>query len=188
MTAMAIEARVPAMNMVRDAALCEKLFDTLRAATFDGVGITRESFGPSESRALDIVENAARECGLATERDAGGNLVATLAGTQAGLPFLACGSHLDLSRKAAITTAAPASLRTGRAADEARRLCTSANIKPFGLRGRKAPGSARPMGSSALFGRLTPDDLASPHAVTGRSLPIACAMPARHRPHAGEPC
>lgn len=39
-----------------DVMLCEDLFGALRAATFDGVGITRESFGAGESIALDIVE------------------------------------------------------------------------------------------------------------------------------------
>ena len=78
-----------------DRELCDALFDELRVATGDGVGITRESFGPGESRALDIVERAARTLGLATERDAGANLIVTLPGTQPDLPYIACGSHLD---------------------------------------------------------------------------------------------
>src|SRR5438552_9312600 len=84
-----------ALDAAMDAGFCEDLFGTLRAATFDGVGITRESFGAGESTALDVVEASARKLGLSTERDPGANLVVTLAGTEPDLPFLACGSHLD---------------------------------------------------------------------------------------------
>src|ERR1700722_19765125 len=78
-----------------DRALAGALFDALREASFDGVGITRESYSGRESKALDIVEAKAREFGLETARDAGANLVVTLAGSEPDLPFLACGSHLD---------------------------------------------------------------------------------------------
>jgi beta-ureidopropionase / N-carbamoyl-L-amino-acid hydrolase len=173
MNAMAMEAGGSAMNDRRDTALCEKLFDALRAASFDGVGITRESFGASESRALDIVEDAAREWGLTTERDAGGNLVATLAGTQAHLPALACGSHLDSVAQggnydggAGVIAGLAVLAGLKRDGFVARRT-----IKLFGLRGEESAWFGKAyMGSSALFGRLTPLDLASPHAITGRSL------------------
>src|SRR5580692_12882354 len=78
-----------------DRRLAVELFDALRTASFDGVGITRESYSVRESTALDIVEAKARELGLETARDAGANLVVTLAGSEPDLPFLACGSHLD---------------------------------------------------------------------------------------------
>src|SRR5258707_4581738 len=78
-----------------DRRLSGELFDALRAASFDGVGMTRESYSGRESTALDIVEAKARELGLETARDAGANLVVTLAGSEPDLPFLACGSHLD---------------------------------------------------------------------------------------------
>src|SRR5579863_9166150 len=79
----------------QDRALAAELFDALREASFDGVGITRESYSGRESTALDIVEAKAREFGLETGRDAGANLVVTLAGSEPDLPYLACGSHLD---------------------------------------------------------------------------------------------
>ena len=173
MTAMAMDAAIPVMDAKGDAALCEKLFDALRAATSDGVGITRESFGVSESRALAIVENAARDGRLTTERDAGGNLVVTLPGTQPDLPFLACGSHLDSvpqggNYDGGAGVVAGLAILTGlrRAGFAPRRT-----IKLFGLRGEESAWFGKAyMGSSALFGRLTSDDLASPHALTGRSL------------------
>src|SRR4051812_26891282 len=75
--------------------LCTELLAELRKAGFDGVGITRDAYGPGESRALDIVEHQARKAGLETERDAVANLVITLPGTEPHAPFIACGSHLD---------------------------------------------------------------------------------------------
>lgn len=78
-----------------DRTLAEALFDALREATGDGVGITREAYSERESLALDLVEAKARELGFATERDSGANLVVTLPGSEPELPFLACGSHLD---------------------------------------------------------------------------------------------
>ena len=173
MTAMAMDAVIPAMDVKRDTAFCEQLFDALRAATSDGVGITRESFGAGESLALDIIENTARENGLISERDAGGNLVVTLQGTEADLPFLACGSHLDSVPQggnydggAGVVAglAVLAGLKRGG-------FMPRRTLKLFGLRGEESAWFGKAyMGSSALFGRLTPDDLASPHAVTGRSL------------------
>src|ERR1700688_1173059 len=83
------------LDDAEDRALAAQLFDALRAASFDGVGITREGYSDRESAALDIVGAKARELGLETTRDAGANLVVTLAGSEPDLPFLACGSHLD---------------------------------------------------------------------------------------------
>jgi len=99
---------VPAMNMARDQEFSEGLFASLREATGDGVGITRASYGAGESLALDIVENAARQFGLETGRDAGANLVVTFPGSEPDLPYLACGSHLDSVPQGAIMTAARA--------------------------------------------------------------------------------
>jgi N-carbamoyl-L-amino-acid hydrolase len=173
MTVMAMDAAIPAMDVKRDTALCERLFVALREATSDGVGISRESFGATESLALDIIENAARECGLTVERDAGANLVVTLPGTEADLPFLACGSHLDSVPQggnydggAGVVAglAVLAGLKRGG-------FVPRRTIKLLGLRGEESAWFGKAyMGSSALFGRLTADDLASPHAVTGRPL------------------
>ena len=39
MTVMAMDAAIPAMDVKRDTALCERMFVALREATSDGVGI-----------------------------------------------------------------------------------------------------------------------------------------------------
>lgn len=51
-------------NLTPDTALAERLFDELRVATHDGVGITREAYGPGEAKAHAIVRAAADAAGL----------------------------------------------------------------------------------------------------------------------------
>src|SRR5256885_1109872 len=78
-----------------DRELAGKLFETVRRVSADRVGVTRPSYGEAESRAMEAIDNAAREAGLATRRDAAANLVAELPGTPAGQPACWIGSHLD---------------------------------------------------------------------------------------------
>ena len=85
----------PRVGDAADRAFAAKVFDLLARKTGDGVGITRASYGPGESLALNLIEVEAREAGLPAERDSGANLVVTLAGDEPDLPFIACGSHLD---------------------------------------------------------------------------------------------
>jgi N-carbamoyl-L-amino-acid hydrolase len=156
-----------------DRDLCEALFEQLRLATGDGVGITRESFGPGESRALDIIERTARTFGLATERDAGANLVVTLSGTQPDLPYLACGSHLDSVPQGGnfdggAGVIAGLAVLAGLMRDG---IVPRRTLKLFALRGEESAWFGKAyIGSSALMGRLTPEDLAMPHATSGRPL------------------
>lgn len=146
-----------------DRALAEALFDELRAKTGDGVGITRSSFGDGESVALDIVEAKARALGLATERDAGANLVVTLSGGEPDLPFLACGSHLDsvpqggnFDGGAGVVAGLAVLADLVRDGFKPRRT-----LKLYALRGEESARFGKAyVGSSALMGKLTEDDLA----------------------------
>lgn len=143
--------------------LAAELFDALRSAGSDGVGITRASYGAGESAALDIIDAKARALGLLTERDAGANLVVTLEGTEPQLPFLACGSHLNSVPQGgnfdgAAGVVAGLTILAGFKADGFR---PRRSIKLFGLRGEESARFGKAyMGSSALFGRLTAADLA----------------------------
>jgi N-carbamoyl-L-amino-acid hydrolase len=159
--------------MDTDSSLPRRLFDQLRAATSDGVGISRESYGPAESAALDIVEAEAQSQGLATKRDAGANLVVTLPGRDAALPFLACGSHLDSVPQGGNYDGAAGVIAglMALANLKADGFTPARTIKLYALRGEESAWFGRAyIGSSALFGKLTPDDLAMPHVVTGRPL------------------
>jgi beta-ureidopropionase / N-carbamoyl-L-amino-acid hydrolase len=145
-----------------DRALAEALFGALHHASFDGVGITRESYGERESVVLDIVAAKARELGLKTERDAGANLVMTLEGSEPDLPFLACGSHLDsvpqggnFDGAAGVVAGLAVLARLKRDHVTPRRT-----IKLFGLRGEESARFGKAyMGSLALFGKLSNEDL-----------------------------
>ena len=154
-------------------ALAEHLFAALAQATGDGTGITRDSYGTGESRALDIIAAASRSHGLDTHRDAAANLVVTLPGTDPALPFLACGSHLDsvpqggnYDGAAGVIAGLLALVRM-----RADGIVPRRTLRLYGLRGEESAAFGRAyIGSSALFGRLSPDDLALPHTATGRPL------------------
>lgn len=147
----------------RDRALAEALFGELRARTGDGTGITRASYGDGESTALDIVEAKASDLGLSAERDAGANLVVTLAGSEPDLPFFACGSHLDsvpqggnFDGGAGVVAGLAVLASLQRDGFRPRRT-----LKLYGLRGEESARFGKAyVGSSALMGKLTPDDLA----------------------------
>ncbi|WP_237214037.1 Zn-dependent hydrolase [Falsiroseomonas oryziterrae] len=82
-------------NLTADTALAERLFEELRAATHDGVGITREAYGPGEAKAHAMVREAADQAGLETRVDPVGNLLMTLPGSDRGAKRVLLGSHLD---------------------------------------------------------------------------------------------
>jgi N-carbamoyl-L-amino-acid hydrolase len=161
---MNVRAQTSAPDAARVRALATELFDALRAATSDGAGITRASYGDGESAALDVIDAKARALGLRTERDAAANLVVTLEGREPQLPYLACGSHLDSVPQGgnfdggAGVVAGLAVL----AGFKESGFQPHRTVKLFGLRGEESARFGRAyMGSSALFGLLTAADLAA---------------------------
>jgi N-carbamoyl-L-amino-acid hydrolase len=82
-------------NLTPDVDLAERLFDALRKASFDGVGVTRDSYGPGEQRAHDIVRAEAETLGLEIAVDPAGNMLMTLPGTDRAAKRIVLGSHLD---------------------------------------------------------------------------------------------
>ena len=142
--------------------LANELFDALRAATSDGIGITRASYGEGESAALDIIDSKVRGLGLRTGRDAAANLVVTLEGSEPQLPYLVCGSHLDSVPQGgnfdgAAGVVAGLAVLAGFKESGFRPRRT---LKLFGLRGEESARFGKAyIGSSALFGLLTAADL-----------------------------
>jgi N-carbamoyl-L-amino-acid hydrolase len=159
--------------MGRTGIMTTALFEALREATWDGEGITRDSYGAGESAALDIVEAAARTHGLETARDAAANLVVTLNGQDPDLPALACGSHLDSVPRGGNFDGA-AGVIAGLAAlvrMRAEGVVPRRTIRVYGLRGEESAAFGRAyIGSSALFGGLKPADLDLRHAASGETL------------------
>jgi beta-ureidopropionase / N-carbamoyl-L-amino-acid hydrolase len=82
-------------NLTPDVDLAARLFDALREASFDGVGVTRDSYGPGEQRAHDIVRAEAMALGLEIAIDPAGNMLMTLPGTDRTAKRIVLGSHLD---------------------------------------------------------------------------------------------
>ena len=82
-------------NLTADVELAARLFDTLREASFDGVGVTRDAYGPGEQRAHDLVRAEAEALGLEIAVDPAGNMLMTLPGNDRTAPRIVLGSHLD---------------------------------------------------------------------------------------------
>ncbi|MEQ7918392.1 Zn-dependent hydrolase [Xanthomonas sp. WHRI 1810A] len=78
-----------------DWAQADALFLTLHALSFDGVGITRDSYGPGEQRAHDLLRQQAELAGLRVSVDAALNLYMTLPGRTPNTAVVMTGSHLD---------------------------------------------------------------------------------------------
>lgn len=76
-------------------AFAASVFETLRADSADGPGVTRTSYMAGEQRAHDRIAELARGLGLAVSIDAAGNLSARFAGRRSDLPAWITGSHLD---------------------------------------------------------------------------------------------
>lgn len=78
-----------------DLALAGRLFDALSERTRQGRGIVRDSYGPGEVVAHDLMRETARSLGLEVQVDAGCNTYAVLPGRDRSAPMLLMGSHLD---------------------------------------------------------------------------------------------
>lgn len=147
------------------AALASHLFDELRSAHHDGVGITRETYAAGESSAMRRIEAVARRAGLRSSWDAAGNLCITAPGARSDLPAAACGSHLDsvpqggnFDGAAGVIAGLIALLHAARNPMRARTLHL------FVLRGEESAWYGRPyLGSSAMFGLFEPDWMKLPN-------------------------
>ena len=137
------------------------LFDALRAASDDGVGITRDGYGPGETRALELLQDFASAQGFHAERDEAGNLIVTADGHCSRRPIL-IGSHLD--------SVPQGGNYDGAAGIVAGLLCLVRfrnegieppfPIKVLGLRGEESAWFGRAnIGSRALFGKMSGDEL-----------------------------
>ena len=161
-------------NMTPDIDLAQRLFDALRAKTFDGVGITREAYGEREQIAHDLVRAEAEAIGLECKVDHAGNLTMTLPGVDRAAKQVVLGSHLDsvpnggnydgaagvLAGLASVAGMKRAGFRPGR------------DITVIAVRAEEA-GAWFPTsypGSKAALGTLPADALGLCRLDTGRSL------------------
>lgn len=73
----------------------QAILSAVREATRDGPGVTRESYGAGETRAMQLLIQQGSELGLAFEADRAGNLWLSLAQDERPDPFVVVGSHMD---------------------------------------------------------------------------------------------
>lgn len=142
--------------------LAHRVFEDIRDLTFDGVGVTRESYGPGVQKAAAYLEEVARRHGVASNRDAAGNVVFSL--DDAGdAPALWSGSHLDSLPQAGnydgLAGVVAGLLCLVRLRRENVRLARP--FKVVGFAGEESVWFGKGYtGSSAMWGKLTPQDLA----------------------------
>ena len=82
-----------------DIDLAATFLDELRHRTADGPGVTRDSYGPGEQTAHDLVAETGATLGLEVETDFIGNTYVTLPGQNRAAPKILVGSHLDSVRQ-----------------------------------------------------------------------------------------
>ena len=56
---------------------CSKIFDDVRAMSKDGPGVTRQGYGPVETKTLDYLTAIGRDLGLEIKKDPAGNITPT---------------------------------------------------------------------------------------------------------------
>ncbi len=152
--------------------LAGDIFAELRRLSSDGVGITRESYGPGESAAIAHLAVLAEREGLQVSYDRAQNLVIGLPDSRTE-PAILIGSHLDsvpqggnYDGAAGVVAGLICLIRMKRTG-----YLPPRPVKVLGLRGEESAWFGKAyVGSSALFGKLLPEDLSAPHRDTGRPL------------------
>ncbi len=180
------EARVPSDNETiasaaaadgrsrqRNYRLAEDLFEQFRSMSFDGVGISRETYGAGETAAMEVVEQLARRSGFETRWDAARNLIVRMTGRDPSLSVVATGSHLDSVPQGGNYDGAAGVIASWLALLAAQERGTPLRtIELYVLRGEESAwyGSPCYFGSRALFGKLTNIDFSAQHRSSGRTL------------------
>ena len=149
------------------------ILSRLQKASFDGVGVSRETYGASETAAFELLESYALEAGFDTEWDAARNLIIRLSGENPDLAAVATGSHLDSVPEGGNFDGAAgviAGLAVLIAAKEDGNRHRSMEV--YALRGEESAWFGGPcyFGSRALFGQLTKDDFNTQHRDGGKTL------------------
>jgi N-carbamoyl-L-amino-acid hydrolase len=156
-----------------DLDLAEALFGQLDRATRRGHGIVRDSYGPGEQAAHDIVRAAGERIGLEVSIDAIGNLAMTLPGRDRHTPRILIGSHLDSVPQGGNFDGA-AGVVAGVCALAALRQSGFVPACDIGVMAIRAEESSwfdvSYLGSAGAFGLLDPECLAVRRSDNGRTL------------------
>lgn len=168
----------PFDRALRGAALASgNLFAQLRAPWPLG-GVERDTFGPGEQHAHDLLLSQGRALGLECRVDFAGNLWLTLPGRDRGAPAWVTGSHLDSVPQGGNYDGA-AGVVAGLAVLQALRATGQQPVRDIVLAAFRAEEAsswyrgdfASHVGSRAALGMLDPQELHSArHVRTGRTL------------------
>jgi len=161
------------MEIVDLTGLAQKLFDDVRTISADGIGVTRDSYGSGETATANYLRQFAEEQGLHVEADRAANLVFSLPNGDPAEPVIWVGSHMD--------SVPQGGNFDGLAGIIAGLLCLIAQkqrgrgsptpLRVIAFRGEESAWFGKAyMGSSALFGKLSSDDLQLKHRTSGKTL------------------
>jgi len=161
------------MDILELRPLAEQLFADIRALSFDGVGITRDSYGAGESAAADYLRRFAEQHGLHVQMDRAANLVFTLPDEDASASAAWVGSHMDSVPQGGNFDGL-AGIVAGLLCQIARKAQGGSGAAPLRLiafRGEESAWFGKAyMGSGAALGKLSADDLALKHRSSGKAL------------------
>ena len=161
------------MDLIKLRPVAQKIFDDIRELTFDGVGVTRESYGRGESAAADYLKAYAQSEGLLAQADKAANLVFSQPGAAPDAPVIWTGSHID--------SVPQGGNFDGLAGVLAGLLCLTARqrekhqarlpLEVIAFRGEESAWFGKAyMGSGALFGKLSEADLELTQRATGQTM------------------
>lgn len=161
-------------NLAPDIELASRLFDELRARSFDGVGVARAAYGEGEAMAHALVRREGEAIGLEVATDFAANLYLTLPGADRSLKRVVLGSHLDSVPQGGNFDGAAGVLAGLAAVAGMRRagFTPARDITVLAVRAEEA-GAWFPTsypGSRAALGRLEPDELLVRRQDNGRTL------------------
>lgn len=150
------------MNLLQHRELAEKLFADIRELSFDGVGVTRESYGRGESATADYLRQWALAEGLNVHADRAANLLFSDPDAAADAPAVWTGSHIDSVPRGGNYDGL-AGVIAGLLIQAARRRGGVKNAVPLqtiAFRGEESAWFGKAyIGSGALFGKLSAADL-----------------------------
>ena len=156
-----------------DIELAERLFADLSLRTRKGAGIERDSYGPGEQAAHDLMRAAAETLGLDVSVDAIGNLLMRQPGANRQVPGILIGSHLDSvpqggNYDGAAGVVAGLSVLAGlRRAD----VVPACDVTIMAIRAEESAWfDVSYLGSGGAFGLLDPNCLRIRRSDTGRTL------------------
>ena len=158
--------------------LAVKIFDDLANLTKSNKGVTRDSYGSGENRALKYLKNLASELGFLIEIDEAANLIFSINDSK-DEPYVLIGSHVD-SVPGGGNFDGLAGVVAGfiiLTEIKEKKIKTKFPIKVLALRGEESAWfGTNYIGSKAIFGLLTDNDLTSKHREKDLTLKDAMSL------------